>query len=148
LGSLHVPHAVTGEQNEIGIRGDRHRLHVWEGGDCLLLMWQALVCFVFEVAEGARESENAVDAAVFDEATGFLNSTQLFFVVGLVIDGKGQSCAVFRKDRARVTCIGAEDLVWGDENNGGGAACVTFVVHKVAWGGGLLNFGQLALTSL
>jgi hypothetical protein len=86
LGGLHVPHAVTGEQNEFGVRRDRHSLHVWQGGDCLLLIWKTLVCFVFEVAEGARESENAVDAAVFDETTGFLNSTQLFFVVGLVVD--------------------------------------------------------------
>ena len=61
-------HTVTGKDKELIVVGELMNLDIGEGGDDLSLRCEFSTLLEFEVSDGAREGEVAVDPTKVDEA--------------------------------------------------------------------------------
>jgi len=75
---------VTSNDDELVVVGNVVNGDLWKGSDDLLLRWEVGALLEFEIANGAREGEVAVDSAKVDKSTGCANSC--LFACGVSVD--------------------------------------------------------------
>ena len=122
LGGHHVPDTVTSKHYKLGVVGNWDCFDVGVGCDRLILGLKQGVVLVLKVAEGARQSEHAVHAAILDEALCVVDSPAFGGIIGFVVLGQLDSLGVLGENRAGVTRVGADYLSGCNKDRGGGAA--------------------------
>lgn len=145
LVGVEFPDPVAPHHHEVDLRIQRHRPHVWERGDLLVLRRKSFIFLVGQVANRPRQVQVPVDTALsVHKAARALNACPLRRIRWLVVEGKRGSFAKTAHDTARVASIGAVEhrrLIRGGilghvEDHVGGAA---FFLHVLFFFGLLLH---------
>mmetsp|Transcript_16716 Transcript_16716/g.58432 ORF Transcript_16716/g.58432 Transcript_16716/m.58432 type:complete len:457 (+) Transcript_16716:824-2194(+) len=110
----HVPHAVARDDCKLILRQQRLHGYLRLGGQRLAreaAVPQALLvlALVLQVAEGARDGEHAVQAALDDPAAHLLDALLLVGARRAVVHREVERVAAAREHAARVAHVGAEE---------------------------------------